>query len=149
MVEEVKTAFKERLETRTWLDKTTKDRSKEKVDAITKMVAYPDQIHNDTYLNDLYKDVSVMISAGVLVCMGTCGCHVRFCPSFNLSLPPPLARLYQGAVEKNATKNASDLPRLFSPLHWRDPTLTSSSQKAPRSDTFSVDADALNLLDTP
>ena len=53
----MKVAFKERLETRNWLDEVTKERSKEKVDAISKMVAYPDQIHNDTYLNDLYKDV--------------------------------------------------------------------------------------------
>ena len=29
-----------------------------KVDAITQMVAYPDQIFNDTYLEDLYAEVS-------------------------------------------------------------------------------------------
>ena len=29
----------------------------DKVDAITQMVAYPDQIFNDTYLEDLYAEV--------------------------------------------------------------------------------------------
>jgi endothelin-converting enzyme len=55
MIEEVKAAFKVRLQEKAWLDETTKKRCVEKVDAITKMVAYPDQIDNDTYLNDLYE----------------------------------------------------------------------------------------------
>ena len=43
---------------RGWLDSTTKQRSVNKVDAITQMVAYPDQIFNDTYLEDLYAEVN-------------------------------------------------------------------------------------------
>ena len=58
MIEEVKDAFKVRLQEKDWLDDTTKKRCVEKVEAITKMVAYPDQIDNDTYLNELYEDVS-------------------------------------------------------------------------------------------
>ena len=54
MIEEVKNAFTVRLEEKDWLDDTTKERCKEKVEAITQMVAYPDQIDNDTYLNELY-----------------------------------------------------------------------------------------------
>ena len=59
MIEEVKEAFKSRLEDKDWLDNTTKERCAEKVDAITEMVAYPDQISNDTYLDELYALVSV------------------------------------------------------------------------------------------
>ena len=58
MIEEVKEAFIVRLQGKDWLDNTTKERCVEKVEAITKMVAYPDQIHNNTYLNELYEDVS-------------------------------------------------------------------------------------------
>ena len=59
MIESVKRAFIERLDNvNTWLDEETKAASKEKVNAITKMVAFPDQLYNDTYLNELYADVS-------------------------------------------------------------------------------------------
>ena len=61
MIEEVKTAFKVRLQEKAWLDETTKKRCEEKVDAITKMVAYPDQIDNDTYLNNQYRNVSGLV----------------------------------------------------------------------------------------
>ena len=59
MIESVKRAFIERLDNvNMWLDEETKAASKEKVNAITKMVAFPDQLYNDTYLNELYADVS-------------------------------------------------------------------------------------------
>ena len=58
MIESVKRAFIERLDVNTWLDDETKAASKEKVNAITKMVAFPDQLFNDTYLNGLYAEVS-------------------------------------------------------------------------------------------
>ena len=58
MIDAVKTAFKERLDKNDWIDDTTRQASKDKVDAITKMVAYPDEISNTTYLNDLYAEVS-------------------------------------------------------------------------------------------
>ena len=59
MISEVKNAFKQRLMGRGWLDNTTKQRSVDKVDAITQMVAYPDQIFNDSYLENLYAEVGV------------------------------------------------------------------------------------------
>ena len=62
MIEEVKDAFKVRLQEKDWLDETTKERCVEKVEAITKMVAYPDQIHNNTYLKELYADVSQVVT---------------------------------------------------------------------------------------
>ena len=58
MIDSVKNAFKERLDKNTWIDDVTRQASKDKVDAITKMVAYPDGIDNTTYLNDLYAEVS-------------------------------------------------------------------------------------------
>ena len=57
MIDAVKAAFIERLDGNTWLDKTTREASKEKVRAITKMIAFPDQLYNNTYLNHLYADV--------------------------------------------------------------------------------------------
>ena len=60
MIEEVKEAFKMRLEEKEWLDNTTKERCVEKVNAISEMVAYPNQTDNDTYLNALYAGVRVL-----------------------------------------------------------------------------------------
>ena len=57
IVENVKSAFKERLDANQWLDAQTKALCKDKVDAITKQVAYPEQLFNDTYLNGLYEQV--------------------------------------------------------------------------------------------
>ena len=57
MIEEVKDAFKVRLKEKDWLDNTTKKRCVEKVDAISEMVAYPERIDNNTYLDDLYAEV--------------------------------------------------------------------------------------------
>ena len=57
MIAEVKDAFILRIEEKKWLDDTTRKRCVEKVDAITEMVAYPDQIDNDTYLDALYAEV--------------------------------------------------------------------------------------------
>lgn len=68
VIENVKAAFKQRLDESDWLDDETKGKSKEKVDAITKMVAYPDQVFNDTYLNEFYSAVSCMESCAVLNC---------------------------------------------------------------------------------
>ena len=71
MIEEVKSAFIVRLEEKGWLDNTTKERCKEKVEAITEMVAYPDQIDNDTYLNELYAAVGFCTTIyTVMYCCG-------------------------------------------------------------------------------
>ena len=58
MIDAIKTAFKKRLDQNSWLDDETRQASKDKVTAITKMIAYPDQLFNDSYLNTLYADVS-------------------------------------------------------------------------------------------
>ena len=59
IIDAVKNAFKERLDNNSWIDDSTRQASKDKVDAITKMVAYPDEISNKTYLNALYSEVSI------------------------------------------------------------------------------------------
>lgn len=59
VIDNIKTAFKERLSANSWLDATTKQRCIEKVDAITKQVAYPDKIFNDTYLNGVYENYTI------------------------------------------------------------------------------------------
>ena len=61
IIDTVKNAFKERLDNNNWIDDSTRQASKDKVDAITKMVAYPDEISNKTYLNDLYSEVSIIM----------------------------------------------------------------------------------------
>ncbi|XP_064384785.1 endothelin-converting enzyme homolog isoform X2 [Halichondria panicea] len=59
VVDNIKSAFKERLDANTWLDATTKEKCKDKVDAITKQVAYPDQLFDDNYLNGLYQNYNI------------------------------------------------------------------------------------------
>ena len=58
VVENVLVAFKQHLQRNDWLDDTSRQRSLEKVDAITRMIAYPDEIVNNSYVNGLYAEVS-------------------------------------------------------------------------------------------
>ena len=57
MLDYVRTSFKERLDTNTWIDNTTRDRCKEKVDAVSTFTSYPDQLFDNDYLNNLYAQV--------------------------------------------------------------------------------------------
>ena len=56
MIVEVKTAFKERVNTSSWLDSYTKQKCYEKVDNISQRVAYPFSVYHETLLNELYAD---------------------------------------------------------------------------------------------
>lgn len=60
MIQYIKAAFKERINElgNDWLDDVSRMRSLDKVDAITQMVAYPDDIFNNDYVNGIYADVS-------------------------------------------------------------------------------------------
>lgn len=60
MIQYVKATFKDRINElgNDWLDDVSRKRSLDKVDAITQMVAYPDDILNNDYVNGLYADVS-------------------------------------------------------------------------------------------
>ena len=56
MVGEIKEAFKKRLDEKDWLDDFTKGETLEKVNNVIAKVAYPAQLFNDDYLNDLTSD---------------------------------------------------------------------------------------------
>ena len=85
MIEEVKEAFKTRLEEKDWLDDTTKERCAAKVDAITEMVAYPDQIYNDTYLNELYARVGLPAALYIKVFLQFLS-YVLYCMELSMEL---------------------------------------------------------------
>ena len=53
MVGEIKEAFKKRLDKKDWLDDFTKGETLEKVNNVIAKVAYPAQLFNDDYLNDM------------------------------------------------------------------------------------------------
>ena len=59
MITQIKEAFKVRLDDKTWIDNDTREQCKEKVDAITQRVAYPDKIFHDSYLNGLYENYTI------------------------------------------------------------------------------------------
>ena len=59
MISQVKKAFKERVNSSSWLVDSTKKKCDEKVDAVTQRVAYPDLIYHDPYLNRLYENYTL------------------------------------------------------------------------------------------
>ena len=72
MISAVKTAFKQRVNSSTWLDPFTKEKCNEKVDDISQRVAYPSLIYHDSYLNTLYENYTYEnISAGLLLAMAS------------------------------------------------------------------------------
>jgi predicted metalloendopeptidase len=58
-INNILTAFNARIQAKDWLDDTTKKRCEDKVNAITRQIAYPDFINDDKYLNNLYSSVSI------------------------------------------------------------------------------------------
>ena len=61
MIKYIKAAFKDRINELgdEWMDDVTRRRSLDKVDAITQMVAYPDNILDNDYVNGISEDVSL------------------------------------------------------------------------------------------
>lgn len=59
LVGSLKLALKSNLQNATWMDKITKIKAGEKVDAIVVRAAYPSWISNDTALNLYYKDLKI------------------------------------------------------------------------------------------
>ena len=57
----ITSAFKQELEQLTWLDDFSLQASVEKVDTIVSQIAYPDEIFNNSYLNDLYANVWLVV----------------------------------------------------------------------------------------
>ena len=77
MISAVKTAFKERVNSSTWLDQFTKDKCNEKVDSISQRVAYPSLIYHESYINGLYEKYTwELIQTDLLSAMANINCLV-------------------------------------------------------------------------
>jgi len=59
MVEEVRKAFEDNLQSLGWMDPETRKLAEEKADAITDMIGYPEFILNATKLDEKYEGVSI------------------------------------------------------------------------------------------
>ena len=59
MIDYVLQGFRERVNQMNWLSDLSKQRSIEKVEAITSQSAYPAQIFDNGYVNGLYSRVSI------------------------------------------------------------------------------------------
>jgi predicted metalloendopeptidase len=58
MTKEIMQSFRELLSQTNWIDKETKDKAVQKVNAMTLRIGYPDFILKSQLLNERYKDVS-------------------------------------------------------------------------------------------
>ena len=58
MTEYILQSFRERVSAMSWLSELSKQRTVEKVEAITLQAAYPLQIFDNDYVNGLYSTVS-------------------------------------------------------------------------------------------
>lgn len=56
----IRTTFKQRLDTKEWLDEETKERCRVKVDSVSQSIAYPEFIKDDEKLNELYAKVFII-----------------------------------------------------------------------------------------
>ena len=67
MIDYVKEAFKDRINELgdDWLDDLSRQRSLEKVDALTQMVAYPDNLMDNDYVNGISNSVSCYLVLSV------------------------------------------------------------------------------------
>lgn len=60
-------SFKERVNQMNWLSDLSKQRSIEKVDAISSLTAYPMEIFDNNYVNGLYSRVSNMYNIIIIL----------------------------------------------------------------------------------
>ena len=51
---ELEGAMRERITSREWLDDATRQRALSKLRSVRELVAYPDEIFNNNYLNDVF-----------------------------------------------------------------------------------------------
>uniref|UniRef100_T1KLB5 Uncharacterized protein n=1 Tax=Tetranychus urticae TaxID=32264 RepID=T1KLB5_TETUR len=58
MIEQIRKAFEDNLPNLRWMDTETRKLAKEKADAITKMIGFPDFILNSTKLNEKYEGLT-------------------------------------------------------------------------------------------
>ena len=58
IINELEGAMRERITSREWLDDATRQRALSKLGSVRELVAYPDEIFNNSYLNDAFSTVS-------------------------------------------------------------------------------------------
>ena len=58
MIENIRSEFKQILNELDWMDDASKRAAEEKADFIDTKIGYPDYTFNDTYMNDIYKEVN-------------------------------------------------------------------------------------------
>lgn len=58
MIENIRQEFKIMLGENDWMDDKSKQAAKEKAELIDTKIGYPDYTYNNTYLDDLYKNVT-------------------------------------------------------------------------------------------
>jgi predicted metalloendopeptidase len=67
IINELETAMRERIASREWLDEPTRQRALSKLNSIHELVAYPERIRSNDFLNDYYAGVRTMdINAGTV-----------------------------------------------------------------------------------
>lgn len=66
MVEDIRVAFKEELEEVPWMDESTKKEALEKADFMNHFIGYPNWFHNESLLEDYYKNVSSIFSKSTI-----------------------------------------------------------------------------------
>lgn len=64
MVRNITNAFRRNLVNVEWMDVSTKAKAFEKVDSIRDNIGYPDYVKNESYLDQLYRRVSINILKG-------------------------------------------------------------------------------------
>ena len=57
MIENIRSEFKQILKELDWMDDASKRAAEEKADFIDTKIGYPDYTFNDTYMNEIYKEV--------------------------------------------------------------------------------------------
>ena len=69
MIEQIRFAFKKNLNKFKWMDDETKKLAKEKADAITDMIGFPDYILNPLKLDEKYANVSEVTITFIRKCL--------------------------------------------------------------------------------
>lgn len=58
MISLIRDSFRTALQEARWMDEETRAVAQEKVDTIVKNVGYPEYLLNDTYMDEVYSEVS-------------------------------------------------------------------------------------------
>ena len=101
---ELEGAIRERITSREWLDDATRQRALSKLRSVRELVAYPDEIFNNNYLNDAFSTVSY--SSFAILCSS---------PLAQLNVLPNVSFLLNAAesIRFNSLKTIEELDQSF------------------------------------